>query len=290
MTNACWSSAEDDALNGLPLAAQVLYLRGLRRHMDYGTGIVGQTRRISWQMLREVLYTEPHQGLDDSGMPSLAKVRRLMVWLVKTGLAEDIGSKRHGDAIVFFLPLAIKDESAQKKPGKNPARTRQSKPGKEAGIENEAVSRSIADFPEKTRQETRQEGNSEKSEYSAKPGTHPLSGIRKEQRHTSPSGDVPQCPHQKIIELYHEILPKNPRVRDWTAARQRTLQARWREEPKRQSLDAWRQFFGYIAAECPFLTGDEHSGKPFLPNLEWLITQRNFVAIRERKYERRTAA
>lgn len=53
--NTQWTEDEDDALQGLPHLAQLLYLRVLRRYVDYETGIVGRRRRISYQMMREVL-------------------------------------------------------------------------------------------------------------------------------------------------------------------------------------------------------------------------------------------
>jgi len=74
---------------------------------------------------------EEHQGFEDSSTPSLGKVRRAMEWLKKRDLVEDLGSKQRGEAIVFRLILSPLDTSGQNKPGKNPARTRQGKPGKE---------------------------------------------------------------------------------------------------------------------------------------------------------------
>ena len=53
----------------------------------------------------------------------------------------------------------------------------------------------------------------------------------------------PDCPHQEIIALYHEVLPQCPQVRDWTPARQIQLRCRWNEDEKRQNLMYWRQFF-----------------------------------------------
>jgi hypothetical protein len=94
-----------------------------------------------------------------------------------------------------------------------------------------------------------------------------------------------QCPHQKIIDLYHEVLPMCPRVRDWTPARATQLRARWNEDQKRQNLDYWRTFFEYVAG-CDFLVGK--SGKePFFADLEWCIKSKNFTKIREGKYENR---
>jgi hypothetical protein len=98
----------------------------------------------------------------------------------------------------------------------------------------------------------------------------------------------PTCPHQKIIDLYHEVLTVCPRVRDWTPARQQQLRARWNEDADRQDLNYWRGFFEYVRESCPFLVGGVDPGpgkKPFFCDLEWLTKQSNFTKVREGKYE-----
>ena len=40
------------------------------------------------------------------------------------------------------------------------------------------------------------------------------------------------CPHQAIIDLYHEALPNNPKCKVLTAARKATIKARWNEAAK----------------------------------------------------------
>lgn len=96
----------------------------------------------------------------------------------------------------------------------------------------------------------------------------------------------PNCPHQEIIALYHEILPMCPQVRDWTEARQQQLRARWNEDPSRQNLAYWRRFFEYVKT-CGFLVGVQPNTqrRPFFADLEWLTKQANFTKVRERKYE-----
>lgn len=96
----------------------------------------------------------------------------------------------------------------------------------------------------------------------------------------------PDCPHQEIISLYHEILPQCPRIRDWTPARATQLRSRWNEDQKRQNLDYWRTFFEYIAT-CDFLVG-RAGQKPFFADLEWITRSSNFTKIREQKYENRS--
>lgn len=102
---------------------------------------------------------------------------------------------------------------------------------------------------------------------------------------------IDTCPHQKIIDLYHEVLPMCPRVREWTPARAVQLRARWNEDKNRQNLDYWRRFFEYVKS-CDFLVGRvEQNGKaPFFASLDWIVKSANFTKIREEKYENRRAA
>lgn len=107
------------------------------------------------------------------------------------------------------------------------------------------------------------------------------------------------CPHDKIIDLYHELLPVCPRVADWTDARQTLLRGRWRERAKpkgkargygtmEDGLVWWRDFLAYCA-KSEFLTGRApgRDGKPpFMANLEWIVTPSNFVKIIEGNYHR----
>lgn len=101
----------------------------------------------------------------------------------------------------------------------------------------------------------------------------------------------PSCPHQEILAAYHELLPANPSIRDWTPARAAHLRARWAEDTKRQDLDWWRRFFAYIA-DSAFLTGRStgKTGKPFTPGLDWIVKAENFAKIREGRFHDPEAA
>lgn len=94
------------------------------------------------------------------------------------------------------------------------------------------------------------------------------------------------CPHQKIIELYHETLPELMAVREWTDDRQAKLRSRWKEKPERQSLEWWAEFFAYVS-QSDFLMA--RTDKPFACSLEWLVSPKNFVKVIEGKYENRSA-
>lgn len=100
------------------------------------------------------------------------------------------------------------------------------------------------------------------------------------------SGD--NCPHQAIIDAYHEALPMCPRVKVWTNARAQALRSRWREDKARQSLDWWRRLFAYCA-KSSFLTGKAppmpgHS-RPFELTLDWLVKPENLAKVIEGKYD-----
>ncbi|WP_246185579.1 hypothetical protein [Pandoraea iniqua] len=109
--------------------------------------------------------------------------------------------------------------------------------------------------------------------------------------HQRPKLTKPQCPHQEIIALYHELLPANPSIRDWTPARAEHLRVRWNEDAKRQTLDWWGRFFEYIA-QSEFLTGRStgKDRKPFTPGLDWIVKAENFAKIREGRFHDPEAA
>lgn len=100
-------------------------------------------------------------------------------------------------------------------------------------------------------------------------------------------GRADDCPHQEIINLYHQTLPMCPSVRLWTGTRARNLRARWREDKDRQDIEWWKGYFEYVA-ESRFLTGRVTRGdKPsFVADLGWLVKSENLVKVYEGKYHR----
>lgn len=105
---------------------------------------------------------------------------------------------------------------------------------------------------------------------------------------SSVSADPPKpdrVPYQKIIDLYHEVLPMCPEVKILTHTRKTQLAARWKsgEIP---DLDTWKDYFIFVS-KSDFLTGkaDPPPGRRrFVADLEWLTKEANFVKIYERKY------
>lgn len=102
----------------------------------------------------------------------------------------------------------------------------------------------------------------------------------------SPNPTRKPCPHDRIIAAYHELLPELRQIREWNETRKRLLARRWAESAERQSLDWWREFFGYVR-KSRFLMGHTtgRDGRPFDCDLEWLIRPTNFAKVVEGKYE-----
>ncbi len=101
------------------------------------------------------------------------------------------------------------------------------------------------------------------------------------------------CPYEKIVDLYHEILPELPEVKVINAKRQSQLKARWQQAVGRKGqvrcddLDFWHRFFNYVRT-CPFLMGKAapSGNRPvFFADLEWLTNATNFAKVIEGKYD-----
>jgi hypothetical protein len=101
---------ELDALTGLPDLHVRLYIFGIRRYMDYATGIVGRKRGISYQSLSEVLYVEPIRGVKTPTCFSRSQLRRAVKALERAGL---IAIKSQGLQLIFECVLATQDRSVQ---------------------------------------------------------------------------------------------------------------------------------------------------------------------------------
>ena len=96
----------------------------------------------------------------------------------------------------------------------------------------------------------------------------------------------PSCPHEEIINLYHQILHMCPPIRIWNKTRRGYLKQRWNENSKHQNLLWWQKYFEH-AKQSEFLTGkvSGRDGKPpFVVDLEWLVRPNNFAKVIEGKY------
>lgn len=109
----------------------------------------------------------------------------------------------------------------------------------------------------------------------------------------SPSADppakIPNCPHETLVNLYHEVLPTLRPVRELNDTRRGYMRSIWKQRP---TLDWWREYFQWVS-QSDFLCGrvDGRDDKPpFVADLEWITKPSNFVKITEGKYHPRGGA
>lgn len=106
---------------------------------------------------------------------------------------------------------------------------------------------------------------------------------------------APDCPHLSILALWQEKLPAMPQhdPERWRGAKADHLRTRWRETAEAKKwpdaaagLLYFRRLFGYVG-QSAFLTGRGATmgGKrPFMIELEWLVTPANWDKVHEGKY------
>lgn len=104
----------------------------------------------------------------------------------------------------------------------------------------------------------------------------------------------PDCPHQKIVILYNNILSSKlqaVKLNLWNGTRKTHLAARWREDIERQNIEWWEKYFNSVF-ESSFLTGNsgKNSGKNWKANLGWLVKPGNMVKVLEGNYNGQSPA
>jgi len=92
---------------------------------------------------------------------------------------------------------------------------------------------------------------------------------------------IPDCPHDKIIDIYHAKLPTLNQVKIWNDTSRKNLRARWREDSERQAMEFWKCLFVYIS-ESDFLMGDNDRGWQL--DMMWIVRPNNFAKIVNGRY------
>lgn len=150
MQRTQWNENEDDALRKVTWMARLVYLQGIRRKMDYDTGVAGRTAVISYQALSEMLDCSEHTTQPD---PRATKrmLQRAFEALERAGLVEWVkpaaGQQQRG--VVFRCLLADRGSSVSQEavPKRYPSGTQQAVPDETsngAGSEQEAVPSFVA--------------------------------------------------------------------------------------------------------------------------------------------------
>lgn len=296
---------EDAAMEYLPHSDQVLYLRGLRKHMDFSTGIVGLSRRISYQQFKELLEVNRRQGSTKGDYtPTRDELRAMIARLVSVGLIErvDVDARDKVKPMIFKLPFAHvgRYSASNSEPHGNPTGTTTRNKPVMTGVCG-MVSPSTENHVSPLHQSIRLKEYStnveckNSSELSHCASSDSLN-LEKPKAVDQKAGPLGSCPHQEILDLWSECFPamRSPNRNLWmkqTAAA--NLRSRWQEAAKvmhsngkhtlysdRDSgLIFWKRFFTHLS-KSKFLTSDE--SKFF--DLPWLLKKSNFYKALDGKY------
>lgn len=109
-----------------------------------------------------------------------------------------------------------------------------------------------------------------------------LSSAKPEDVSLKNENPISQCPHEKIIQLYHQVLPELPTVKIWNNGQKKLLRSRWKEAVERQTLTWWEEYFAYVR-ESDFLMGKKNE---FCADMEWIVRPSNMAKIINGRYHR----
>jgi len=105
----------------------------------------------------------------------------------------------------------------------------------------------------------------------------------KQQKKSAEPKGPPPCPVQKIVDLYHTILPELPRCIESDGIVANKIKVRWREKKVRQNLEWWRSYFENRVRTSDFLMGRRTT---FQATLGWLTGPRNMTKVLNGQYSR----
>lgn len=295
---------EDAAMEYLPHSDQVLYLRGMRKNMDFSTGTVGISRRISYQGFKELLEVNRNQGSTKPNYaPSRDELRAMIARLIKVGLLERIQLKTGSriEPLAFKLPLAHigRYSVSVKEPHHSPTATPPAQSLELAGSRVD-VSPTVESNVSPIHQSIRLNNNSTNVECE---NSSELSGSaasveakEKKKAVNQESGALGPCPWNEILDIWQAEFParRQPNRNLWIKqAAAGDLRARWKEGPtidhssgdrklysdRESGLVFWQRFLKHLA-KSKFLNSDD--SKFF--DLAWLVKKANFYKTLDGKY------
>ncbi|ECB3807400.1 helix-turn-helix domain-containing protein [Salmonella enterica subsp. enterica serovar Fufu] len=90
--------------------------------------------------------------------------------------------------------------------------------------------------------------------------------------------------YQLILDSYHELLPEMPQVKILTDSRKKHLRSFWKKFNFNEQR--WQAYLSYIAVHCRWMLEDRPNGSGGFwkrKNLDYLITERCYVAVKEER-------
>lgn len=293
---------EDAAMEYLPHADQVLYLRGLRKNMDFSTGIVGIRRKVSYQQFKELLEVNRQQGsTKPSYAPTRDELRAIIARLTRVGLIErlTLDATARIERLVFKLPLAhVGQYSTQSKEPRHNTTGATPAQSLDAARPAEHVNPSSKNPMNPLHQLVSKSDIKENSENSSELPRSPANDSSNSEKKKAVDQGIGYCPHQEILDLWSQHLPskRKPNRSLWqNSVASKRLKARWVEASqtvhssgermlysnREEGLVWWSNFFGYISKQCKFLMSD---GALFF-DLPWLVESEHFIKTLEKNYE-----
>lgn len=306
-TGRVWQFNEDElfALDYLPHIDRVLYMFGIRTHMDFSTGMTGIRRRVSYQSFKELLEVNRAKGSNKgSYSPTKDELRASIARLVRVGLIEriNLNTGEKVEPLVFKLPIAhvgaysSRNNEPQQNPTgappqKNPAAARVGdgmNPTEENTMNPIHQLDSYKDIKEYSE-------NSNEFEHSATPDSVNLEKPKAVDQ-VGRGSMLGPCPHAEILDLWNGALPgkRSPNRNLWakqTAAAH--LRSRWQEaahidhsngkhklySDRESGLAWWGRFFTHLS-KSRFLMSDEAT----FFDLAWVVKKANFYKALDGKY------
>ena len=282
MSSWSWCEREDEALALVADArAEKLYLRGLRKHMDFYAGLVGIKRRVSYQMFKELLEEpKPRGSTVPEYIPNRQQIDRLLKKLEAVGLVTRLPRNKL-QPMVFRLDFA--DCGLVRLEEEHTMNVLTAAYCVEADSSSVCADMSV---PQKTPKiaEERTTSGSGSNDISNKLDISPCQSKVLDFKRQK----VDSCPHGKIIELYHQALPELRNTLAWGDKRKSSLRKTWRASTQHQSLEFWQGYFERVS-KSDFLMGRVigSSGRPFDCDLEFLAKYQNLIKVFEGKYDNR---
>lgn len=192
-----------------------------------------------------------------------------------TDVAREIGMREHPDEVEYILNKYFP------KRGDNWVNKRA-----ENEISNFKKKKKTAAAAGRASGKARRSKGSERAFDSVQPTINhkPLTSNDKPDKNSSPGGEsgdpkAAPVPYQKIIDLYHETLPKLPKVAKLSEKRKRAIRARWKDDA--DNLDYWREYFKH-AASSKFIHGQNDRG--WVADIDFMIREDVMIKMQEGKY------
>ncbi len=121
------------------------------------------------------------------------------------------------------------------------------------------------------------------TEITTETTTEIIEGTSGEPDDNKPSSKI-KLNYEKIIDTYHDILPDMPAIKVLTDERKRKIKNFWVKFKFNQ--ERWVNYLSYIAKHCRWMMEDRDNGRGGTwrrKNLDYLVTERCYVAVKEER-------